>query len=162
MKKNRILTITMLTAFVYSYSFAADVYIYNGGEGNLLHTLKYVQKITFTNDEMNITLADKSVKDIKFSDFNFFSFKPKGDYTSLVQETTDDISVSFNGVDILSIQSENIISKVELYSMQGLKLKEAGSDLNHYNLSLASYPVGIYLVNIVTEGKTVTHKIIKR
>ncbi|OJV34746.1 MAG: hypothetical protein BGO29_09955 [Bacteroidales bacterium 36-12] len=162
MKRNIkfLIAVLLLSSFGTS-SFGKDVYVYSG-EGGLRHTLTGVRKITFTSTEMNVAQSGNAAAAIPLADFDFFTFEPKAISSTFPQEAGNGISVSFDGSNVLRIHSENTISNVELYSIQGTKLQTEKPMQHNPALSLASYPAGAYLVNIASGGKIVTCKIVKK
>ena len=73
---------------------------------------------------------------------------------------TIDVQVYPNPVsDILTIQSANILSSVELYSING-RLVFKQNNVN--SIDMRDYSNGMYLLKITSEGQSITKKIIKK
>ena len=163
MKNIKLLIITILINLSYIQVFGKDIYVYNENSQSPVRIFTDVRKITFTTTEMNMLSTDGIPTSIKLSDVTFFSFEPTSiPPTSVVSTKQNNISVYLDRNNTLNIQSENIISHIEILSIQGNKICEFTPESNNFSYSISSYPINIYIIKILLEGKELVQKIIKR
>lgn len=62
--------------------------------------------------------------------------------------------------DVLNVISENNISKVEIFNVQGQMVKAVNGNVS--SLSISDMNAGVYFVKVTTDQGTATHKLIKK
>lgn len=59
------------------------------------------------------------------------------------------------------IRATNTIDKITIYNTLGQKMQELNPNKNSENIDISSYKSGLYLIQVDSEGKSVTSKLIK-
>jgi hypothetical protein len=123
--------------------------------------LNDVQELTFSG--ASLTVNKKSGAPETFATLKFFSLKnfdPAG--IALKPETAVAISVYPNPtVADLIVKNTKIITGLGLYNLQGQKLLQLYPKSLETTISLASYPAGLYILQVADESGMTAKKIIK-
>lgn len=162
MKKTKLLTIILLASFSSIYMFGKDVYVYNGEGKNPIHSLKNVQKIIFVPNKMELLTLEGELTNIEFADFSFFSFNLKQTNTVSPQILKNNLFIYLDKTNILNIKGEETIAKIELYTIQGSKIKEYTPNATNFSFPMYSNTAGMYLLKVLVNDKEIIHKFIKR
>ena len=64
--------------------------------------------------------------------------------------------------DILNLSANNTIENVSVFSLLGQKVMETSIDQNKASINTAHLSPGVYLMNVIIEGKSATYKFIKQ
>lgn len=64
--------------------------------------------------------------------------------------------------DVVNISGKSNISSVQMYDLTGKLLSNQSLNSKDAKINISAFPKGIYIIKIVSEGKTNTHKIIKK
>jgi hypothetical protein len=75
-------------------------------------------------------------------------------------EVKSEVTVSFREGEAI-VKSAQLIIGINVFDLQGQKLKQLYPESQEVNISLVNYPSGLYLIQIVGEKGVVTKKIIK-
>ncbi|MDR0547647.1 MAG: T9SS type A sorting domain-containing protein [Dysgonamonadaceae bacterium] len=137
------------------------LYVYGTGSAPQSFDLDAISKVTFTADEIRIhSVSDGSVTGLLFDEVEKLTF---GAATTAISG----LAVS-NGVNLywkddrVFIESGAEIISVALYSIQGGLLQRAHAETLHAtSLQTPAYPVGVYIVQVISKDGISSHKIIK-
>ena len=138
------------------YANARDIYVYNGT--NAVKAINDVNKITFSNGKMNVELQNGTIVPVNLSDFNNFSFFKRNYPDAINTIVSGSASCGFDGktLTVRHAQCVNVLS------LQGVQLIHHPFLGNEARISLDNLPAGLYLVEIIANDKTYTHKILKK
>ncbi len=161
MKKIKLLA-SVLSMIVCAFSAqAATVYCYATIDGGTpVRTLENVRKLTFDNGKMKATAVDNAMTEVDLSGIAFFSLAPFG--TSGIENTFDGngIRVSNNDENIF-ISADNEVTRVEVYSINGVKVMETRPMTPTVTLATDGLTDGVYIVKVATCDEEVIQKVIK-
>ena len=119
-----------------------------------------IDKITFpSEDEVNITIlgvatpmAIDNIEVITFGNTNITAIEDN-------QAETSEIEIIYYAGEV-RITSPEAINQVQLYNMQGVLVQTQSPNTQITTLDVSSYPNGIYIVAVQSNGKTESKKII--
>ena len=166
MRKNYIKQLLMLLAFIpipWLSVHATDymnVYLTSQGSFQSIN-IDEIDKITFpSEDEVNIVIsgvvtpmAIDNIEVITFGNTNITAIEDN-------QAETSEIEIIYYAGEV-RITSPEAITLVQLYNMQGVLVQTQTPQTEIATLDVSSYPNGIYVVAVQSNGKTESKKIIK-
>lgn len=164
MKTKNLLSIVLCTSLFSVCAFGKDVYVYNTGEKEPVQTLKKTRKISFESDRMDVWDTENNLTSVNFSDFSFLTFQPKEikDPSSLPSVSENQPVICIDALGALKIQSQEAITKVELYTVQGVKVQEYAPMQMSFSTSVSDKPSGVYVLRVSLGEKIITSKFVKK
>ena len=162
--KTTLLKIAALSIVITAISIGttrANDYLYVYAPNGAVQTfaLNDLQKMTFTEQAVNLHLTNSSTSSLFYDNVSVITFEAKE--TSAIPEIVSDLKVYRNGEGAVVINSTEEINAVYLYNMQGALLQQLAPATTSANLPLSALPAGLYLVRVTDKNnKTTTHKII--
>jgi len=159
----KLLWITVLTIIIpISSSAQAEerLYVYSTDGAVQSFVLDDLHKITLTEQDFNILPLTGNVTTFLYDNVSVITFKPKSEMAIPVIKTSG--LKLFLETDNLRIESDTEMSAVKLYNLQGRLLTQQTMQSLSASISLSSYPASIYIVQIINQQGTSTHKIIKK
>jgi hypothetical protein len=168
MKKKRTFFLWMATLFLLGGMpvHSQSLYVFKTDGSKQTFPLETLQKLTFSNNaNLVVNKTNGTTVSVAFPDLKFLSLE---DYevTGIPvipesQVVKEDVSVwSNNG--IVWVKSARPIIGVNIFDLQGRKVAQLHPKLQEINISLANYPAGVYLVQVVDDNGIRTKKIIKK
>ena len=136
-----------------------NVYLTSQGSFQSIN-IDEIDKITFpSEDEVNIVIsgvatpmAIDNIEVITFGNTNITAIEDN-------QAETSEIEIIYYA-DEVRITSPEAINQVQLYNMQGVLVQTQTPQTEIATLDVSSYPNGIYVVAVQSNGKTESKKII--
>lgn len=159
MKKLKLWAIAFL-AFPCLGAMGENVYVYNDAAGEPVQAFTDIRKITFTEDAMHVMAANGTSTEVLFADFNYFTFVEKEN--SGIGTIASGAVVFLDKGNNLSITSDNVISRVEMFSASGNKVADDTPMSGLYECSIETCPMGLYIVKVTVGEHQEYHKIIKK
>lgn len=162
MKKLHIPILLAFAAYCGNSAAAQDVYVYKGDGIKPVSTLTNVQKITFGETGIDFLLNTGVSNLFSLNDLDYFTFFDREQsvgITNVVNGKNAVIKVMGNEV---IVESTDPIQRVEIYSVEGVKMNTIKPRTKSSIIPISQYPTGIYLIKVETGGKTTTQKIIKK
>ena len=168
MRKNYIKQLLMLLAFIpipwlsVNATDYMNVYLTSQGTFQSIN-IDEIDKITFpSEDEVNITISGV-VTPMAIDNIEVITFG-NTDITAIEDSETEvaEIEITYlRGSGEVRITSPEIINQVQLYNIQGVLMQTQAPASVTATLDVSSYPNGIYVVAVQSNGKVETKKIIK-
>jgi len=118
--------------------------------------LDNVRKITFTAQSFSIHLTTGSITTLQYGSITGISFKSQTNKTYLIEKP--DVNI-YREADALIIKSDTEIMAVRLFNLQGKLLVYDTPKVYSTNISLASCPAGIYIIQIVNQEGFTSRKL---
>lgn len=141
---------------------AQDVYVYKADSGQPLASVSNVQRIEFNSGAIDIVSKDGVQKNVSLDALDYLLFYNKEIVNSVRNASTSrNVSISFDGK-LVSVESAETISKVEVYTSDGIKYASVSPKAKSAKLSAVSYPAGVYIVKAVAGKETATSEIVKK
>jgi hypothetical protein len=161
MKINKLLLLGLFLAVVATVK-GDDLYVYGTNGSKQAFDLNEVRSLALSADALVINFKSGNPVSVVYSDLNFFSLI---DYTFTSIRTlgeADVLKVFPNPVaDEFTITNREKITSIKVLDLQGRQLLQITPGGQEVKVSMASYPAGIYLVQISDENGTTVKKIIK-
>jgi hypothetical protein len=153
---NKKLLLSILLVIFVMQGYSRDIYMYNGT--NVVQTIPNIRKITFSDKTMCVEQSKGTVTSVNLSDFNNFSFFKRNYPDAINTIVSGSASCGFDGktLTVRHAQCVNVLS------LQGVQLIHHPFLGNEARISLDNLPAGLYLVEIIANDKTYTHKILKK
>lgn len=162
MKKAGYVLLCMMILSTVSSAKGDNLYVYLKDGSMQTFAVDDVQKLTFTESALVVNQAAGTSVDFPYSSLKFFSLKLFDD-TGLDSESIPPVCVyPVLTSDKVTVVSATVISKMELYDLQGRRLLQLTPETVQAELSLVSYPTGLYLLHITNETGVSMNKIIKK
>lgn len=140
------------------------VYMANNSVQDAIYPLNALQRLTFSETKMiGLSVNGRTEFQIDYSALRFFSLK--GLNTAIASNPGSSATITINPNPTLTnviVTSINVITNISLYDMQGQQLLQFHPESTEANISLLSYPVGVYLLQITNESGITTKKLIKK
>jgi hypothetical protein len=158
-------TIFVLTAILLLGAMpmqSQSLYVYRTDAPKQSFPLETLLKLSFTATDLVVNKQDGTTTSFAFDHLRFFSLKDFGN-TGLAPEpkvVAEVIAYAENN-DIV-VKSAQRITAVNVFDLQGRKLLQLRPESQELYVPLASYPAGVYLIQVVDGNGTVTKKIIKK
>ncbi|MDR0232657.1 MAG: T9SS type A sorting domain-containing protein [Dysgonamonadaceae bacterium] len=162
-KKLKLLWVAVLAAIMpifFNAQAEERLYVYSTDGAVQSFALDDLHKITLTEQDFNILPLTGNVTTFLYDNVSVITFKPKSETAIPVIEKSG--LKLFLETDNLRIESDTEMSAVKLYNLQGKLLTNQMMQSLSANISLSSYPAGIYIVQIINQQGTSTYKIIKK
>jgi hypothetical protein len=138
-----------------------NLYVFNTDGTKQTFLLSEIQELTFTNAELIINKTVGDPVPVAFTVLNYFSLKDDGGVSiPTVVKATETVSV-FSLDNVAVVKSTQTITRISVFNLQGKQLIRLYPASEEVNVSLASYPSGIYLIQVANENGITTKKIIK-
>lgn len=137
-----------------------DVYVYSDAAGEPVQAFTGIRKITFSENAMHVMAANGTSTEVLFADFNYFTFVEKEN--SGIGTIASGAVVFLDKGNNLSITSDNVISRVEMFSASGNKVADDTPMSGLYECSIETCPMGLYIVKVTVGEHQEYHKIIKK
>lgn len=163
--KKSLLMLTSLISIVEIQAQEVDyMNIYFTSEGLFQSiSIDEIDKITFTSDdEVNIVMSGivtpmtiDDIEVITFSDANITDIEESKDKATEIE------IIYFREDGVIGITSPEPINVVQIYNMQGITMQTQTPQSQAAILDVNSYPQGIYIVAVQSNGKTGIKKLIK-
>lgn len=145
---------------------ANAVYLYSrSSTAATKFSLDKLDKITFTSSGISFWSKDYKAE-FSFEDFRLITF------SEYVQPAVDrihdillsqDVSIRYEvAVKEIVVESSKALNSLGVYDLQGRLVANVASVGTHYRLSLASLPLGIYIVKVKHGSETLVNKIVKQ
>jgi hypothetical protein len=164
MKKKKtffLLTAVLLLLGVMPMKSQSNLYFYLVDETRQSFPIEAIQKLTFTDTQLVGHPKVGNPIAVDFAFLKFFSLEDYGGYTGIAPAPQTATAVSVCSKDgIVTVKSLQTITGVILFDLQGRKIVQLHLQSQELNLSLVSYPAGVYLVQVVDENGITTKKII--
>jgi hypothetical protein len=139
-----------------------DLYVYKTDGSKTSYSLELVRKLTFTASELVVNKTDGTTVPVSFTDLRLFSLKNFNFMGITAPETKVAVSAFYNpAVANVTVQSAKIITDLSVYNLQGQKLLQLHPESTEATVTLASYPAGLYLLQVADESGITVKKIIK-
>ena len=129
----------------------------------MIFSLDELEKITFSNDGIQMWTQNQ-MDEIMFEDFLLFTF------TEIEHPYLTSLETPFSSKDIhirylanqrmLFIESGVPLSSVCVYDIQGRIVTNNKSEAKNYNITLSAIPAGVYLVEVICNGKLFIKKFV--
>jgi hypothetical protein len=133
-----------------------QLYVYSPDGTEQTFALDRLKNITFTADGIQINTLNAGTVETAYS--TAWTFTPR--QVGINTPELSAIRVYYSNGNAI-IESGEIISRIELYNMQGTLLRHTTPQTQSAVLPLQNYLPGLYLIRITCgHGKTETHKII--
>ncbi len=141
---------------------AQDVYVYKADSSQPLASVSNVQRIEFNSGAIDIVSKDGVQKNVSLDALDYLLFYNKEFVNSVRNASTSkNIAISFDGKQV-SVESAETISKVEVYTSDGIKYASVSPKAKSARLSTASYPAGVYIVKAVAGKEAAINEIVKK
>jgi hypothetical protein len=171
MKQRLFLTEKSVLILVFGFLFLTgsatkgdNLYVYKNDGAVEAVSPDNLQKLTFSETCMEIHLKEGEVNSIAFDALRLFSFITYNFTLTgiVVPEPTTEWSVYPNPVvNEVRVENEKTITRLTVSDVQGKNLLRIYPGTLETTVSLAAYPKGIYVLQIVGENGTAIKKIIK-
>jgi hypothetical protein len=164
MKKTRFLLLLGMILLGAIPAKSGDLYVYTNNSSKQSFSLDEFRTLTFTDTALVVTPKTGSPVAFTYTDLQFFTLK-------------DDLSTGLNSApstvinnvkiyptitsDLVTVTDVLNITGINLYDLHGRKLLQIKPESQKIDLSLASYPAGLYLLHVVDKAGTTVKKIIK-
>ena len=133
------------------------VYAPNGQENSF--AIDNIRKITFTGEAMSVLQTDGGAVQMPYSDISLLTFVPQIGSGTKEIKTNPGIKV-YIADGTLFVESEEELTTISLYNMQGTLLQNTTPRSLTASLSLRNAPVGVYVVRILSRSGVSNYKII--
>jgi hypothetical protein len=142
------------------------LFVYRNSGSNQSFDLKSVRKLTDTGTDLVVTFKNEATPPVSVptTDLRFFSLK-HFDFTTGISTpvATETVSVYPNPVVAdVTVKNAKKITGLVLYNQQGQKLVQLYPETQEATLRLASYPTGLYLLQVADKDGMTIIKIIKK
>ncbi len=129
-------------------------------------SLGNIDKLTFSNESMNVKMKDDTNVSVLYSSLWKFTFGEKEQIGAAETINTDldsSLSIRYQSTDkTIIVESSSLIESLGVYNLQGVLKYQASPRVKTLSLPIDDYPMGIYII-YANNGETVkTEKIIKR
>jgi len=120
----------------------------------------------FTGNELTVSDVNSSIL-MKAGEYRLYSDQKLPAFKDLATTTSGNLSsFSFRiypnpATDNLTIESGEMVRKVEIYSLDGKILQQSSPNSKNFNLNLNQLKPGIYFLRGQTTGQLFTEKIVK-
>lgn len=128
-----------------------------------VYSLDELDKITFNATGINFWNT-KWPTLYSYSNFRLITFSPDVTPSGIEQMSmnVEDVSITYDRhQESVIVRSDNLLSHVAVYDMQGRLITSATDKANTLKVSLLTAPQGIYLVKVNASVGTVSKKIVK-
>lgn len=155
------LCLLLLGATFQSHAQRADyMYLYSSG-GEQSFSLDEIQKITFTEQNMQVHLSSGSLTSISYDHIARLTFTPQAG-SSMDVPVKEEVKIYYNPAgDRVVIESPLLITSVNLYNIQGVLLQQSAPQSLSVNMSLSTRPAGVYIVQVSNAQGVSVRKVIK-
>ncbi|MDR0835274.1 MAG: T9SS type A sorting domain-containing protein [Tannerella sp.] len=159
------ITIFVLTAILLLGAMpmqSQGLFVYQTDAPKQSFPLETLQKLTFTATDLVVNKKDGTTTSFAFDHLKFFSsydFTTSGVISA--PKAAEEVDVYVEG-DAVIVKSNQTITGVHVFDLQGRKLLQHYSESREISLSLASYTAGVYLIQVANENGITTKKIIKK
>ena len=164
------LLLTMLLCMVSLSGFSANpddgdnIYVFTKtSEDPVVYSLDDIDKITFTATGISFWNTNWPTE-YTYENFRLITFSPDISPSGIEQMAMDveGVSITYDRQqETVIVQSDNLLSRVAVYDMQGRLITTATDKANTLNVSLLTAPQGIYLVKVNASNGSVSKKIVK-
>lgn len=139
-----------------------DLYIYLANGTKQTIPVSDVQKLTFTETALSVEQTSGAMLTSSFDELAYFSLKKtsgsSAEGVNVLPVTIFPTLITDNA----SVTSATDILRLEVLDLQGRPLVQSNPGKSQVELSLASFPAGIYLLSITNETGITVKKIIKK
>ena len=135
------------------------LYVYTPDGKGTPFAIDSIRKITFTDEAMNVFQVNGNLVQMPYSDIDKLTFESKLVSGYKVVEATPYIKVYVTDR-TLFIESQEELTAVSLYNMQGVLLQSITSRSLSACLPLQNIPAGIYIVQILSRSGVSVYKFI--
>jgi hypothetical protein len=162
MKKKWILLLGLFLA-IFANVKSDNLYVYGTDGSKQSFVLSEVHKLTLSTDALVVNLKSGNPVSVAYNNLHFFSLRDY-DYTSIrTVSDAETLKVFPNPVaDELTLANTEGITSIKVLNLQGRLLLQLTPGGQEVKVSMASYPAGVYLVQIAGENGTSVKKIIKK
>jgi hypothetical protein len=147
------------------FPLTGKLYVYGANGSKQSFLLDDVRKLTFSDTELVVNKNTGETSPFLFTNLKCFSL-----YDDLYPGLGTGIAktpVSLTEVSVYSIKNELVVKSdqtitgINLYNLHGQKLLQLSPAAQEINISLTSYPVGIYILQVIDKNGITVKKIIK-
>ena len=150
-----------LPAGIYAQENGDHLYVYAPDGQEKPFALDNIRKITFSDEAMSVIPENGAAEQISYDDIGKLTFEPQLITDIMVIETNSCIIVYITDGNLF-VESQEELTAVSLYNMQGRQLQNVTPRSQSAVLPLQSVPAGIYLVRILNQSGVHTFKIINK
>lgn len=165
--RNIITVITIIgCSIIYSSATAQNLYVKEQNGTQNSYTLSNIEKITFTNSEMQIEKNGNNADNYVLSDLRYISFEDLHTEINNTNNTTA-LSVFPNPANkqltLVLPPNVKLQGTIEIYTLQGKKVytEKISQNSNKYVLDISFLTKGFYLIKIQNNNSVNTIKFIK-
>ena len=168
MKRNYIKQLLMLMLFMPFISIQAqdveymNVYLASQGSAQSIN-IDEIDLITFSSDDEVVIKISGVETPMAIDNIELITFG-NADITAIEESDADikDIEMVYiSTVGEVRITSPEVITKVQIYNIQGVLMQNQLPGVETATLNVSSYPNGIYIVAVQSNGKIEAKKFIK-
>lgn len=168
MKRNYIKQLLMLMLFMPFASIQAqdvqymNVYLASQGSAQSIN-IDEIDLITFSSDDEVVIKISGVETPMAIDNIELITFGST-DITSIEESDAEikDIEMAYiSSVGEVRITSPDIITKVQIYNIQGVLMQTQQPGVETATLNVSAYPNGIYIVAVQSNGKVEAKKFIK-
>jgi hypothetical protein len=146
--------------------FESNMYVFKTTGFKNQFDLTELRKLTFVNSALVVNKVDGTSLSVEFADLVYFSWFDNDAYQETftsgitLPESVSEVTVYLRAGEAV-VRSTQLITGINVFDWQGQKLKQLCPASQEVNISLATYPSGLYLIQVVGETGIITKKIIK-
>ncbi len=159
----KILIIVAFAALGFTGASAQDVYVYNASSNTPLLSVNNLQSIVFGEGSIDFFQSKvEASTSVPLSSIDYMLFYNR-EIVNSVRPTAaaQGINFAFDGKNV-SVESAETISRIEVYSSDGVKVASVTPKAKSAKVSVSSQPAGVYLVKATAGKATATSEIVKK
>lgn len=143
---------------------AQDVFVYNAETQKPLLTVGSLQRIEFNDGALNLVAADGTANSVQLAGVDYLLFYNRETVNSIrsASAAAAGLRISLSGKDVLVESAEAAISRVDVYSSDGVRVASASPNSRSASVSIGSQAPGVYIVKAVAGKASATSEIIKK
>ena len=127
---------------------------------NQSYALSDIRKLTFPLNVIEIYPKNGNYNYVRYDDITYMSFMPSSN--SILESKKDNISIYPNPViNNLTIKNEEAIDELKIFDVQGKMHLHLSPKSEIVDIDMSLFPAGVYFLQIVSQNKVNTSKIIK-
>ncbi|MEE3385821.1 MAG: T9SS type A sorting domain-containing protein [Prevotella sp.] len=159
-----LLCMMSVSGFATSPDDGDNIYVFTRqSDTPAIYSLDDIDKISFSTTGISFWSTNWPTEYL-YENFRLITFSP--DVTpsgiELMSMNVEGVSITYDRhQESVIVQSDNLISRVAVYDMQGCLITKTTDKANTLKVSLLTAPQGIYLVKVYSSNNSVSKKILK-
>lgn len=143
---------------------AQDVFVYNAETQKPLLTVGNLQRIEFNDGALNLVGANGTANSVQLAGVDYVLFYNRAMVNNIrkASAAASGVKISLSGKNVLVESAEAAISRVDVYSSDGVKVASVSPNAKSASVSIGSQAPGIYIVKVVAGKASTTSEIIKK